>query len=239
MKKLVFALALLIGATAMSSAQTIVSSDTFVNDLNAPKFRVVLQGGPGFLLGKTDKSLGSDMTQYQEDLKKGVNYGGEIDYFLYDCYTIGARYNIVKNKASIRGTISYTDGSYETGIVSDDSKITFIGPIFGVTTPAAGKKFVFILNIGFGYMGYEDKACVIDPFILKGSTVGMYTGLQLDYKITDNVAIGAEAALYSGTLSSVNRSINDGFSWNKVELEKGQGISVSHLDLSFGIRFYL
>lgn len=236
MKRLLVVFALFLGAAGLS-AQTITDSDLTTKSPDAPRFRFALQGGASYLLAKTDKSMGDAMTKYQNDYKKGYNYGAEATYFLNYGYSLGIKYNAIKNSGSCYGDVS-VNGENHHGLISDDSTISFVGLVFGSSTALAGSRSVFNANIGFGYVGYKDYAWVVVPFTLTGSTAGMYYGLQYDYKITKSIAVGAELAYYSGSINKVERSTNTSGT-ETISLEKDKAISVSHLDLSFGIRFYL
>jgi len=219
---IVFAL-LFLGAGL--SAQTIVSSDTRISSAKIPRLRIALQGGPAYAIGKVDDSKGEDIERYEKNLQSGICFGAEFSYFFYESVGFGLKYNKFQSKESM------------SEIISDDIVISFIGPICTYTTVANGQKSVFSMNFGLGYVGYRDDCRVITPFSLSGGTGAVYFGLMYDYKISDSIAIGVEGALYGGSLSRVKSTVNG--TTSTIELEKDQTMSVSHADLSIGLRFYL
>lgn len=237
MKRVILALFLLIIAST-AFAQSIVTSDSLViATFSTPKVRVALQGGLGYIIGAVDKTMGQDMIEYQKKLKKGLNDGVDISYFYSAGNSIGLKYSHVRSSVSAYGTFSFDDGTTQSGELSDNISLLFIGPYLGMSTLGNGSKHIFSLNAGAGYVGYKDDACVITPYTVSGWTLGYYIGLQYDFMITKTIALGAEAALFTGTITDLNKTENG--TTSKLQLEKGQAQGASHLDLTLGLRFYL
>lgn len=236
MKKLVLSLFLVLAAIG-AEAQTIVTSDSLAINTWSPKFRIAIQGGFAYMFGSIDKSMGEDLVKYYKNLKIGGNEGADITYYIAAGSSVGIKYNRLRSAVSSYGTLTFEDGTKKSGTISDNVSILFIGPYYGVTNAGGGSKHVYALNAGVGYVGYRDDACVIDPFLLTGWTLGYYLGLQYDFMITPKLALGAELALYTGAVKDLYRTENGVKS--KVEMENGQAQAASHVDASIGIRFYL
>lgn len=220
-----------------AGAQTIVTSDSLAIKTWSPKFRVAIQGGFAYTFGSIDKSMGEDLVNYYKKLKLGGNEGAEITYYIMTGSSVGIKYNRLRSSVSAYGTITFDDGTTKSGTVSDNVSILFVGPYYGVTNAGGESRHVYAVNVGIGYVGYRDNACVVDPFQLTGWTLGYYLGLQYDFMITKKLAVGAELAMYTGNVSKLYRTENGVKS--QVEMESGQAQAASHIDASIGIRFYL
>ena len=96
-----------------------------------------------------------------------------------------------------------------------------------------------MLNTEFyiGYMGYKDKAEEFGlNYTLSGKTIGFGVGFGYDYRLTKNVAIGAELSYYQGIISTF--LYDDGVHKRDIELgDSKEGLG--RLNLKAGLRFYL
>ena len=95
----------------------------------------------------------------------------------------------------------------------------------------------FFMNVGLGYMEYKDRTVLIDPFIIKGGTLGYLYEIGYDLNLNDKISLGAMLSFVSGTLTGYQT--NQGGSWNTVDLESDSYESLNHINLSIGLRINL
>ena len=85
----------------IASAQTISGE--------APRFRVAVQGGYGYRLGKIQESGQNVIDQHNKKLKWGVVYGADATWFVANDFGFGLKFNNLRSKAEDAVTITYDD----------------------------------------------------------------------------------------------------------------------------------
>lgn len=236
MKKLIIIAAVLLTALS-ASAQGIVTSDTTLNKRYYSPFRVSVQGGYAYRLGKVDKSLSHDMADYSKKLSHGYSYGADVTWFFMENIGVGIKYNSLHISNSAKVTASYDDGSKQNGEIRDNISITFIGPFASFRSTSRNSRHTFLANIGLGYMGYKDNAVLIKPYVVKGADAGLLYELGYDYNISDKIAVGAILSYIAGNLKQARTNVSG--NWETLTLEEGQYESMCHFNLSIGLRINL
>lgn len=208
--------------------------------------RVSLDGGAGFMLGKIDKGLNSELQDYYKKLKSGWVIGLTGDYFIREYFGFGLKYNLNKTRYSADNlSVNAMDGRLLTGSLSNSISIHYIGPDFAIRYMLPDTKFNFLLNFGMGYMHYGNKESFNDSnkdysetYKLTGSSVGLSAGISADYYIYQDYAVGIGITYTYGSLGKVE--VNKG---NAIEVIRLTGLSgndrvnLSHLDITIGIRW--
>jgi hypothetical protein len=88
-----------------------------------------------------------------------------------------------------------------------------------------------------GYLGYKDSAEEFGyKYTLTGQTFGLGLGMGYDYRLTQHIAIGAEASYYIGALSKV--TYDDGTRKEIIDLGNSKE-GLQRFNIKGGIRFYL
>lgn len=235
MKRLIF-ISLLFLAFVSAHAQNIVTSDTSVSS-NFPSWRFSAQGGYAYRVGKVDDSQDAVLVNHIKKLKHGVTYGADATWFFMESFGVGLKYNVLSAGNSEQVTVTYDDGTQKSGLLEDNINISFCGPIASYRVLSRNMRNAFYINVGLGYMGYKNRAVLIDPFIIKGGTVGTLYEIGYDLALTDKVSLGAMLSSISGTLTSCKT--NQGGTWNEVDLESDSYESLYHFNLSIGLRINL
>lgn len=235
MKRLTIILAAIISAGSLS-AQTIITADNLADTPSGPRIRIAAQGGWFYRFGKVDESLNQDARNFYNKMKKGREYGADATFYLNSGYGIGVKYSKGSASNSIYGTVTYSDGTSESGTISDNIDLTFIGLYGSASTARLGSKHIFFVNYGIGYLGYYERSLMLDEAIMKGTVIATYAGLGYDYLINDHLALGAEISLITGTLRTVNQT-NNGQTQTYV-LDSDEAVNVSRISADIGIRFY-
>lgn len=235
MKKM-FLIAAMLLTFFSASAQNIVTSDTNVTS-TLPSWRISVQGGYAYRLGKIDKSQDEVLVEHAKKLKSGFCYGADATWYFMNSLGAGIKYSNVSVANSEDVTITYEDGNIEYGEIADDVNIWFLGPMVSYRSVSENLRHTLVMNIGIGYMGYKDESVVIDPFTIKGNTLGYVYELGYDYSISEKMSLGATLSYVSGNLMSYQTNY-DG-SWEKVKLDSDSYESLVHLGLSIGLRINL
>lgn len=237
MKKVVIICMLLMTAGFSLNAQTIVTSDTSV-ERAIPKWRIAVQGGGAYRLGRVPSGIDSDMAAYIKKMKLGFNYGADITYFFTEGLGVGVTYSNshFSNAANITGT--YSDGTTASGKMADIIDISFIGPVLTYRGLNQTGRNAFLMSIGFGYLGYQDKATMIEDFTLKGWTLGRLISIGYDFGISDRLSFGPALSLITGTLTKYTMTDELGRTETQ-NLDKDSYEGLSNVTLTVGLRYNL
>jgi hypothetical protein len=215
---------------------SIVPIDKIIdNKEKYPHFRVALNGGWSYRLAKLSNDIPSDFEEYSKDLKSGYNYGLDLSYYFSEHAGFGLKYSDFNSKNEIDIVSTYPDNSTQYGKMSDNISINFIGPFFSSRFLNANKKNSLIMNIGIGYLGYNNNAVLISDYKIKGSTVGFCWDIGYDIGLSENFALGFQFSYTAGTLTEYE--LSDASKIQTIKLDKNNYESLSRIDLSIGLRF--
>lgn len=204
----------------------------------APKWRFSVQGGYGYRMGKMPEDMNQLMTNHVKSLKDGFAFEVDATYYFLESFGIGMKYSglHVGNKEE-HVTVSYDDGRQESGIMEDKINISFAGPFASYRYFSNNMNHCIILNYGIGYMGYKDKAVLINPFTLKGNTLGTVYEIGYEYRLNDRISLGGMLSSYSGTITKMQT--NYGGAWKEIMLEDESYESLTHYNFTIGLRINL
>ena len=220
------------------SAQTVyyTTPNPSVNE-SAPRFRLAVQGGYGYRLGKYQETGQSIIDQHNKRLKKGFVYGADINWFTASEMGFGLKYSNMHSKSEDMITITYDNGSIESGEYTDMVDLRFFGPTFASRHVSQDNRCIFLLDFGLGYLSYTNNGRIIHPMSIKGGTLGFCADAGVDFRLMNSIYLGATLSMIGGTLSSYNYTENG--NTTKVELEKDHYETLGHVTLTIGLRLYL
>lgn len=204
------------------------------NPENYPDVRIDFTGGYSYRLAKISDDITTLEKEYMNKLKSGYHLGIGATYYFSEQYGVGLKYVYQKSSNEADVVASTPGGHAQYGKMSDNIRISFIGPYFSTRMFNFKGKNSFNINLGLGYLDYYDKAVLIDPFTIKGGTVGMCMDIGYDIGQTDNFAIGFQLSYIVGALSKYK--ISNGLSAQTIELDKDSYEGLSRIDFSIGIR---
>jgi hypothetical protein len=195
-----------------------------------PRFRVAVNGGWSYRIARLSNNVPADFTAYANKLKSGFHYNLDVSYFFTAHIGAGFQYHasFFRNKMDV-----YDTNSNQSGVMSDNIAIRFIGPLFYTRLLNSNKKNGLLAHCGIGYLAYSDNAVLIEAFTLKGYTVGVSVGIGYDIGISKNFALGFQLSLISGTMTQYTESNKT--SSKTIKLEEVENLS--HINLSVGLRF--
>jgi hypothetical protein len=200
-----------------------------------PRFRAAISGGWSYRVGKISKSIPDDLRDYTKNLKSGTGYGIDLSYFASEEFGFGIKYSayLSKNQANI--VVSNPDGSSQSGKMSDNISIVFVGPTITSRSMNINKRNSLVTTLGIGYLGYNDEAVLITDLKIKGSTIGFCGDITYDLGLSDSFAIGIQLSYKMGTL--MKYKVSRGSYSQTIKLDKDNYESLNHIDLSLGLRF--
>lgn len=200
------------------------------------RFRLAVNGGFSLQTAKIAKDVPADFKDYVRKLKRGAHFGADAAYFFSESLGAGVKYYLFKSSNSIDEIyLEDNDGNRTYGKMSDDVTISFIGPSFFTRTFNYDKTNAFMANLALGYMGYSNNSVLINPMKMTGSTVGVALDLGYDIGLSENLALGFQVSLLTGTL--MQYKLNDGTTTQTVKLDQGEYESLNRIDFSVGLRF--
>lgn len=200
--------------------------------------QIALNGGYAFRTAKFSNDISGDYKDYLKKLMQGPDYGASIRFNIKNGITLGLHYD---RFSSSNAAYVYTyddEGNYYEGNVSNIHTLTFIGVSLGALTANSqnGKHMLNVEGLA-GYLGYKDSAEEFGyKYTLTGQTFGLGLGMGYDYRLTQHIAIGAEASYYIGALSKV--TYDDGTRKEVIDLCNSKE-GLQRFNIKGGIRFYL
>ena len=203
----------------------------------APRFRLAVQGGYGYRLGKNVESGQSIVDEHNKRLKNGLTYGADLTWYTSGDIGFGLKFSNMHSKSEDMVTVTYDDGTMASGEYRDVVDMRFFGPIFSSRYVSPNNKWIFLINCGIGYLSYVDNGRVIDPMSIKSGTLGVCADAGIDLRLMNSLYLGVSAGMIGGSLSSY--SVTENGQTQKIELDKDQYESVNHLSLTIGLRLYL
>ncbi len=203
---------------------------------NYNHFRLAINGGFGYRIGVIPDDISPEFKDYIKELKTGYVYSGDLSYFITKYIGFGLKYNFF-NASNSMDDIYIEDmfGNRRYGKMSDDISITFIGPTFTTRFIKANKNDAIILNVGVGYLGYNNDLVIIDKYNISGSSMGLTFDFGYDIALSSDLALGIQLSIISGSLFQY--TLDDGNTKEIIILEEGEFESLNRIDLSVGLRF--
>ena len=213
-------------------------SEPFVPKKPYSHFRLALNGGYSYNIGKKVEGLDAYIQDYYDELRSCGLLGVDASYFFSVHSGIGLNYSVIQTKNSLEN-VSLTENGVVTanGTLSDDEKVSYFGPMYTtrLMLDKNNHKTLFF-NVGLGYMQYNNTEKLANlKYDLSGSTFGLSYSLGYDHAISSNLALGIQLSLITGTLWEINRF--DGVSRSTITLDKTNCQSLSRIEVLIGMRF--
>ena len=199
-------------------------------------FRIGLQGGWSYMLGKVSSSVPAEFHSHFDALKTGYSLGGNATYFFNRMIGIGATYSMFRSAHSTDIEVVDPDTyNFITGKLADDLNIQYFGPSFNMRVMSESQAVQFIPYASIGYVSYKNDAAFVTAYNVKGNTFAYALGAGLDIALHRNIALGVDVSAIFGGLDRLE--ITDEKGTRTLQLNDGQLESVSRIDVSGGIRF--
>lgn len=201
------------------------------------KFRIGLKGGIGNRLDNNAQTTNT-FDLYQEQLLRGFTLGADIAYFPTDAIGFGVVFTDFRSRNS-DGEITFRNeftGSEQTGSISNNRSVKFVGPALFLRKKLDYKTYV-VLGLSPGYNFYTDKGSYDNvDYTFRGGGFGAASTLGIDFLLGNDI-IGRDIIL----------SFEAGYNYGKINtLDYGDArgmvdlstpIDLSRLDFTIGLRF--
>jgi hypothetical protein len=200
------------------------------------KLRIGITGGYSNRLARIPSGIDESLLSYYKDLKSGFNYGLDFTYYFNYRSGIGIKFNKYRSIVSpIDIYIELPDGTIETGKMSDDVTIRYLGLAYSFKGKAAQNTGWFFGDVGFGLLGYRDNAVLIDNLLIEGNTFGYNVDFGYDFRLSEGLALGFQISLFTGILTSVDVTMDE--KKETVDLEEDSYEGLGRFDISVALRF--
>ena len=203
-------------------------------DLNNIDFRLAFTGSASWGLDGPPEDANQFFKDYTRKVNSGWAYKLDFNYFLRDKRIgIGATFENFITQAKINNvTFTNTEtGESRVGELSDDVRISYIGPLFVYHIDTRKDNFTAFLGAGAGAVFYRNEFIRIDELFASGSTFGFHLSASADFTLTNNFLLGFELSANLASLQSY--TIDDG---NDI-ITITEPNDVSRISLSVGLRF--
>ncbi|MBC9933188.1 hypothetical protein [Chitinophaga qingshengii] len=204
---------------------------------DAPRFRLAVNGGYAYRLGKIASGISGETRDYMKRLKSGLNISADAQYFFSEEWGAGLKYARFQSSGSGVMPVQTPNG-VQRGNVSDNIAISFYAASMG------GRVFLtsddsqaFHASLSLGYLRYHDKGMAANrPVELTGGTMGSGVDLGYDIRLVRKLYAGAQLSYIGGVLSSYNQSV-DGAT-TRVDLKDNKE-NLGYLSITAGLRLNL
>ena len=197
---------------------------------------IYVKAGMGTRLGKAGGSTELDR-QHSQKLSQGFSAQIELVLNRPSIITGGIIVNDYHATATDRVKVTYTDGSQETGDMTDVLDIWTFAPATYIRGTTLEGRLGYSCGVGAGIMGLRDKGAIIDYSVLKsGWCIGGVTSASLEYYLSPSLSIGFTTNLLVGNLTSYKtKELSSGNIQNTSNVSE----TISHVDalLSIGFAF--
>jgi hypothetical protein len=212
-------------------------TDTY--NSNFPRFRVALDGGGQLRLAKV-ADVGDDAWQeHLKKLKRGLHYDLQVAYFFTETVGVEAMFSQQLFWNTIgRGTLADENGvPYGTGTCKESVRINYFGANYVTRIFGAKKKNSWLIALGLGYMGYNDRVLFDKVEGLKNTagTLGVNMSVGYDLEPSETIGLGFKLSIMSGSFRDYKQT-RDGVTTNETTPENTfEGLGT--VKLSIGLRF--
>lgn len=195
---------------------------------------IYVKAGVGTRLGKAGGDTELDR-QHAQKLSKGYSAQFELVLNRPSLFTVGFIVNDFHSSATDRVVVTYTDGSKETGDMTDVADIWSFTPATYLRGTLLDGRLGYTWAVGAGVMGLRDKGVILDYSVIKtGWCMGGITEVCFEYYLTPTLAIGFNTNLLVGNLNSYKTKE---LSTGNVQTTSNISETISHVDALLSVSF--
>ncbi len=203
-------------------------SNTIKSEKDFSGYRIAIQGGYGFILGKADASQGQWLVDVEKKLNRGFNVAAAISYYFTPNLGIGINGSFFTSNASV----SLMDSLKNSFTFNEKVKFYYIAPHFASTIPVY--KGSVIMNASVGFIYYHNK--ILSPIFteIKKPNIGAAVDIGYDFNLSENFALGIMGSVFFSSFK-----INEINTDNGVEPlgNAAYRSTIIRIDLTLGLRF--
>lgn len=207
--------------------------DIYIGKSSYPKIQAGFGYGLTYRLNGVDKSNGSEITDYQKDLRLGTSLNASASYFIYQYMGVGFKYSRAATSNSISGV---TDKTFES--LSEDIVSSYIGLALNIRVMPVSRVFYLNMTYSVGYLSYKDTGTVDGVnFEHKNSDIGYSVDVSGDIrvykKLFAGIKVGAVIGYFEKDIEPDDPAII------VANLDDNKSVSMSRLDFAVCLRVFL
>lgn len=244
-KRLIFACTFTFLIIATSQAQEVTSPTPLTG-----KWRINLSGGYGLRIGSSDDPKTtfieqgfkqSDVDDFFTDIKRGYKVAGEIHYMFWKNMGLGIDYNFLHTAGSLSGYIGNRE-DFQSRIVyskiEDDVFTNYLGISFLSEDRIGQSRFKVYSQVSLGISMYREETLFnYTPMVHTGNALGVNTELGIEYPVINKMSVALSVSYFGSSISKVK--VDNGYTTNTIKLPDNKRESLSRLDISLGLSYYL
>jgi len=200
--------------------------------------RVGLSGGFSYQLADKNDDLSQSERDYEQNLKRGYHFAIDIAGFVKPQVGIGVKASLFKSKNQTQ-IIIYSNSPFVPPIstaVRDNISIFYIGPAIYIRNPDRSTlRNNLLIDFSLGYLHLNNDGFFQQRIVMTGYSAGFTGGLAYEISLSDEIHFFIRSSLMLGVLGDVKVQTG-GMTYN-VKLDSKEKISLSRIDLSFGLSF--
>jgi hypothetical protein len=207
------------------------------SDYDGERFRIALEAGVGYRLGKIQGELDPVVKDHVRKLRSGFHWGTDAHYFIIDQLALGIRYNSFYSSHTANNIqTTFADGSIEQGLVNE-IKINFVGPSVLSRFLSANQRNALITLLALGYMNYSDTELAgARSFTTKGNTIGLTADLGYEVGLGNILSLGVSTSSMIGFLNKLTVEDNGNIQTINLKESGSKPESLGRLNLSIRLR---
>jgi len=183
--------------------------------------------------------MNSEWREHYKKLKSGFHYDLQAAYFFTESMGIEAMFSqqFFGNNLG-NGTLSDEYGHLiASGVLDEKIRFNYFGVNYIMRLFDAKKKNCFLMTVGLGYLGYNDKILIDGEELNKitAGTLGTNIGFGYDIGISNNLALGFKLSLMGGSFRNYKQTFNGVTTSETMPENSSEGLGT--IKLSAGLRF--
>ncbi|MCF8368378.1 MAG: hypothetical protein K9G76_04990 [Bacteroidales bacterium] len=193
--------------------------------------RIALHGGYTYRTAKLPEGIDSEYANHLKNLKNGIHFGSDLNFFLNPSNALGASfsYSIAKSTLSNVVAVDEFGDIIASGDLTENISLLYIGPSYFTRYITGYGKTHWLYGITAGYYSYkEDFEWLGETVDITGATAGLGLTFGADFPSSNNFALGFQVSMLIGWLSEIDI---DGQTTTLDESE-----NLSRFDFTVGIR---
>lgn len=200
------------------------------------RFRIGVIGGGGMLLAPINQDQPLYLQEHDEQLRSGRFMAGEGHFHVHRNWGVGVFYGITRYQARTEDALfRMVDGTIVPGLLSEDIRVRFLGASVAYMPVSRSGRLAGVVSMALGAVRFHEKAVLIMPLELEGSTIGFRTAGTFEYRIPSGFGFGVTGALTIATLTNLNLAGDS----DAIDLLGPNFIGLSRMDVGLSVSYTL
>lgn len=200
-----------------------------------PYLRMSARMGPTWISGAIDSSLPDWQKDYLNEVRSGKHFAFDAHYMISQKWGLGLHGSWFRTFHTLDDVLLvFEDGTDTIGVMSDDVRISMIGPSACFELPLNSMSWHVYATLSLGMMKFRNDAKFIWPFVITGDSFGVQLGMNGEYRLADGIGFGIGL---NRVLGAVERALIQGPPGSNISTVIGEGFSISRWDVSASVSY--